>query len=232
MRTIVSCIFLLTALLLSPELTAQNKVAQTAHYLLGVDVNGYAIELPFSKAEADLAWNVYSKSWGRSEATQGHKSYEAIFKESVYPQKVLLFSEITGDTKISKVWAGIDPQGIPKETYPKLQKEMADYIYGFYIKMRKDAAQKQIDDSERAASFLSKSYEELKRDERKDLRAQEKTNLKIQQYELELKQMRQDSVNYIKSLEAINIKLDSVYAETEKIKKLVELYKAKLEEIE
>lgn len=232
MRTIYTGIFIVSIFLFGIDLPAQNKVLQSPHYLLGVDVNGYSIELPFSKSEADLAWNVYSKSWGRGEATQGHKSYEAIFKEAVYPEKVLLFSEITGDAKTSQVWAGIDPQGIPKDIYPKLQKEMVDYIYGFYIKMRKDAAQKQIEDAERAASFLSKSYEELKRDERKDLRNQEKTNLKIQQYELELKQMRQDSVNYIKSLEAINVKLDSVYVETEKIKKLVELYKAKLEEIE
>ncbi|PTB96530.1 hypothetical protein C9994_07005 [Marivirga lumbricoides] len=232
MRKICSGIFLSAILLINLEVIAQGQVLQKPHYLLGMDVQGYEIGLPFSKSEADLAWNTYSKSWGRSEATHGHKSYETVFVESVYGEKVLLFSEITGDAKSSKVWAGIDPQGIPKETYPKLQKEMADYVYGFYIKMRKDAAQKQIDDAERAASFLSKSYEELKREERKDLKNQEKNNQKIQQYEMELKQMRQDSVAYIKSLEVINVKLDSVYVEAEKVKKLVELYKAKLEEIE
>ncbi|MBK6265539.1 hypothetical protein JKA74_10865 [Marivirga sp. S37H4] len=214
-----------------PGLLAQHTLIKTSHHLLGVDVEGAEIELPFSKTETEIAWKDYAKSFGRSEATQGHQAYETVFKQEIYSNKILVFTEIKGNTKSGKIWAGIDPQGIPKDIYPKLQMEMQTYLHDFNIKMRKDAAQKEIEESERAASFLSKSYEELKREERKNVRSQEKNHQKIKEYELELKQMRQDSINYNHTLEALNIKLDSVYLEIEKVKKMVDLYKVKLEEI-
>ncbi len=226
-------LFLVSTLLflLNSNLWAQNQLTETSHHLLGVDVNGYEIDLPFNKIETELAWKTYAKSFGRSEKMQAHQTYETKFEEKTYAENILLYVEIKGNAKAATIWAGIDPQGIPKDIYPELQNKLSRYIYNFNFKMRKDALQKEIEESERAASFLSKSYEEIKREERKNLRNREKNHQKIKEYELELEQMRTDSVSYDKTLETLNIKLDSIYIEIEKVKKMVDLYRVQLEKI-
>ncbi|GAB3328478.1 hypothetical protein GCM10027429_03530 [Marivirga atlantica] len=225
-------LYLFSLLLFSSSLFAQNELSETSHKLLGANVAGYQVNIPFGKEVVSAAWESYAKDFGRSEPTQDHKTYQTTFKPSIYNKEVLVFAQITGDKTSSKLWAAIDPQGIPKDTLKLLQDEMRDFVYGFNIKVRKDAAQKKIDESEQAATYLSKEYEELKRDERKNQRNYEKTNERIVKYEQELVELRQDSNQYNQNLQQLSVKLDSVYSELEKIKSMVELYKQKMEGIE
>ncbi len=224
-------IYTFSILLIGHSLMAQSTITESTHKLSGAEVMGYQIDIPFNKSHTEIAWNSYSKSFGKADIMQLHLTYETVFNPSIYNQKTLLFVAINGDAKNSNIWAGIDAQGIPKDIYPNLKAALKDYLYDFYLKIRLDAAQKQIDDSEKVASMLSESYEDLKRDERKNLRAQEKNQLKIEKYEKELIQMKQDSVNYISTLEILDAKQDSVNLEIEKIKKLVATYKDRLKEI-
>jgi hypothetical protein len=213
-------------------LLAQNIPVESSHRLSGAEVAGFTIELPFTKALTEAGWKNYAKSFGRSDNMQGHSAYETVFNPAIYNNKTLIFVAIAGSEQQSNIWAAIDAQGIPKDVYPELKAALKSYIFDFYIKMRVDAAQKQIDDSEKVASLLSKTYEEFKREERKNLREQEKNQLKIEKYEQELVQMRIDSANYISTVESLSFKLDSVNIEVEKIKNLVSTYKEKLKEIE
>lgn len=216
---------------MSHLLLAQNSIRESAHKLSGADVAGYEIDIPFAKKETEIAWKSYSKSFGRADNMQLHLAYEAIFNPAIYNEKSLIFVAISVKGENSNIWAGIDAQGIPKDIYPDLKAALKDYVYEFYLKIRLDAAQKQIDDSEKVASLLSESNEDLKRDERKNLRAQEKNQLKIEKYEQELIQMRLDSAHYKSTLETLQVKQDSVNVEIEKIKKLVSIYKDRLKEI-
>lgn len=210
---------------------AQNNIIESAHKLSGAEVIGYSVEIPFNKSLTESAWKSYAKPFGKSDNMQGHNAYETIFNPAIYNNNTLIFVTIDGNEQSSSIWAGIDAQGIPKDVYPDLKNALKDYVYDFYIKMRLDAAQKQIDDSEKVASLLSKSYEDLKREERKNLRNQEKNQLKIEKFEKELIEMRQDSANYLITLETLDAKQDSVNVEIEKINKLVAAYKEKLKEI-
>jgi len=212
-------------------LFAQYQTVGSAHNLLGVDVEGYEVDLPFSKEKAQNSWKEYAKDFGRSEDTQNHKTYQTTFRTDIYVEEVLIFSQITGNTEKSVLWMGIDPQGIPKEIYPELQKAVEEFVYNFNLKMRTDLAQKKIDESEQAATYLSKEFEDLKRDERKNQKNYERTNEKILEYEQELEELRNDSTQYVQTLENLKNSIDSLYSEIEKVKSVVEVYKEKLKEI-
>lgn len=229
MKQISLCTLIIS--LFSFSVLGQFKTVESSHYLLGVDVLGYEVDLPFGKAIAEDSWKTYAKSFGKSDETNKHQSYQTTFRPAIYAKEVLIFTQITGNSTQSKLWAGIDPQGVPKETYPQLQSALEEFVYGFNIKLRTDAAQKQIDESEQAATFLSKNYEDLKRDERKADRNQEQTNAKIVQYEQKLTEFRSDSTTYAIELQTLGVKLDSLNTELEKIKKVVEVYRQKLAEI-
>lgn len=204
--------------------SAQFQTVAKEHHLLGVDVKGYEIVLPFSKEKTEESWKNYAKSFGKSEETQSHKTYQTTFNTSIYANEILIYSQINGNKEQSTIWAGIDPQGIPKDVYPELQKAMEEFIYNFNIKMRTDFAQKKIDESEQAATYLSKEFENLKKDERKNQRNFDKTNEK-------LKKLRSDSTQYSQNLQSLKTSIDSLYIELEKVKSVVENYKKKLEDI-
>jgi len=210
---------------------AQFQTVATEHYLLGVDVKGFEIDLPFSKEKAEESWKEYAKDFGKSEETQSHKTYQTTFRIDIYPQEVLIFSQLKGNKEQSTIWAGIDPQGIPKDKYSELQKAMEEFIYNFNIKMRTDLAQKKIDESEQAATYLSKEFENLKKDERKNERNLERTNERILSYEEKLKELRSDSSQYSQNLKSLKSAIDSLYIELEKVKSIVETYKNRMEEI-
>ena len=210
---------------------AQFQTVATEHYLLGVDVEGYEINLPFSKEKVDESWQEYAKDFGKSEETQSHKTYQSTFKTDIYPEEILIFSQITGNKEQSKIWVGIDPQGIPKDMYPKLQEEMEQYVYDFNIYMRRNQAQKKIDESEQAASYLSKEFESLKKDERRTLKDQEKTNSRINSYEEKLRELRTDSTQNAQKLEKLSVEIDSLYLEIEEIKKVMQSFRQKMDEI-
>lgn len=211
--------------------SAQFQTVATEHYLLGVDVEGYEIELPFSKEKTEESWKEYSNNFGKSEETQSHKTYQTTFKTDIHPEEVLIYSEIKGNKEQSTIWVGIDPQGIPKEIYPKLQKEMEQFVYDFNIQMRRNQAQKKIDESEQAATYLSKEYESLKKDERKTKDNQERTNSRIQSYQEKLVELRKDSTQNAQKLESLSVEIDSLYIEIEKIKKVMETFRQKMDEI-
>ncbi|SMG52121.1 hypothetical protein SAMN05661096_03866 [Marivirga sericea] len=210
---------------------AQFQTIATKHYLLGVDVAGYEIDLPFSKEKADESWKSYAKSFGKSEETQSHKSYQTNFRTDIHSDQILIFSQIKGNKEQSAIWAGIDPQGIPKDVYPELQKALEEFIYNFNIKMRTDLAQKKIDESEQAATYLSKEFESLKKDERKNQNNLEKTNERISSYEEKLRELRSDSTAYSQNLQGLKVSIDSLYMELEKVKSIVETYRTRMEEI-
>lgn len=228
LRLIILSTFLIFNISLSH---AQFKTITTEHYLLGVDVEGYEIDLPFSKVKTEESWKEYAKNFGKSEETQSHKTYQANFRDDIYAEDVLIYSQITGNKEQSTIWVGIDPQGISKEIYPKLQKEMEQFVYDFNLQMRRNQAQKKIEESEQAASYLSKEYESLKKDERRTLNNQEKTNSRIQSYEEKLVQLRKDSIQNAQKLEILTVKTDSLYIEIEKIKKVMETFRLKMEDI-
>jgi len=211
--------------------SAQFQTVATEHYLLGVDVKGFGIDLPFSKEKAEENWKEYVKDFGKSEETQSHKTYQTTFRTDIYSQEVLIFSQLKGNKEQSTIWAGIDPQGIPKDKYSELQKAMEEFIYNFNIKMRTDLAQKKIDESEQAATYLSKEFENLKKDERKNERNLERTNERILSYEEKLKELRSDSSQYSQNLKSLKSAIDSLYIELEKVKSIVETYKNRMEEI-
>ncbi|WKK76816.2 hypothetical protein QYS49_05985 [Marivirga salinae] len=210
---------------------AQYQTVATEHYLLGVDVEGYEINLPFSKEKVEESWKEYADAFGKSEETQSHITYQTLFKEDVYSEDVLIYSQIKGNKEQSTIWTGIDPQGIPKDIYPKLQKEMEQFVYDFNIYMRRNQAQKKIDESEQAASYLSKEYESLKKDERKTQSSQERTNSRIQSYEEKLVEYRKDSTENAQKLETLSSEIDSLYVEIEKIKKVMETFRQKMDGI-
>lgn len=210
---------------------AQFQTIASEHYLLGVNVEGFEIDLPFSKSEVEDSWKEYSKELGKSEETQSHKTYQSTFRTDIYTEEVLIFSQIKGNKEQSTIWAGIDPQGIPKDVYPKLQSALEEFIYNFNIKMRTDLAQEKIDESEQAATFLSKEFESLKKDERRNQKNLEKANERILSYEERMKSLRKDSAQYSQNLKQLKGSLDSLYQELEKVKSLVESYKQRMEEI-
>lgn len=210
---------------------AQFQTVSKEHYLLGVDVEGYEIDLPFSKEKTEESWKKYAKDFGKSEETQDHKTYQTTFRADIYSEEILVFSQIKGNKEHSTIWAGIDPQGIPKDVYPELQKAMEEFIYNFNIKMRTDLAQKKIDESEQAATYLSKEFESLKKDERKNQKNFDKTNERIISYEEKLKELRSDSSQYSQNLQSLKTSIDSLYIELEKVKSIVETYKKRLEDI-
>ncbi len=210
---------------------AQFQTAATEHYVLGVDVEGFEIDLPFSKEKTEESWKEYAKDFGKSEETQSHKTYQTTFKTDIYAEEILVYSQIKGNKEQSTIWVGIDPQGIPKEIYPKLQKEIEQFVYDFNIKMRRNQAQKKIEESEQAATYLSKEYESLKKDERKTRDNQERTNSRIQSYEEKLIELRKDSTQNAQRLEKLSVETDSLYIEIEKIKKVVETFRQKMEDI-
>lgn len=210
---------------------AQFQTVATEHYLLGVDVEGYEIDLPFSKEKTEESWKEYAKDFGKSEDTQSHKTYQTTFKTDIYTEEILIFSQITGNKEQSTIWVGIDPQGIPKDIYPKLQEEMERFVYDFNINMRRNQAQKKIEESEQAATYLSKEFESLKKDERRTLKNQERTNSRIKSYEEKLVQLRKDSTQNAQKLEKLSIETDSLYIEIEQIKKVMETFRQKMDDI-
>ncbi|MGM0580113.1 MAG: hypothetical protein ACQETL_05505 [Bacteroidota bacterium] len=210
---------------------AQFQTVATEHYLLGVDVEGHEIDLPFSKEKTEESWKEYAKDFGKSEETQSHKTYQTTFKTDIYAEEILIFSQITGNKEQSTIWAGIDPQGIPKDIYPKLQEEMEQFVYDFNINMRRNHAQKKIDESEQAATYLSKEFESLKKDERKTLKNQERTNSRIESYEEKLVGLRKDSTQNAQKLEKLSVEIDSLYIEIEQIKKVMESFRQKMDDI-
>ncbi|ADR22239.1 hypothetical protein MATR_01190 [Marivirga tractuosa] len=209
----------------------QFQTVATEHYVLGVDVEGFEIDLPFSKEKTEESWKEYAKDFGKSEETQSHKTYQTTFKTDIYAEEILIFSQLSGNKQQSTIWVGIDPQGIPKDTYPKLQEEMELFVYDFNIYMRRNQAQKKIDESEQAASYLSKEFESLKKDERRTLKNQERTNSRIASYEEKLMTLRKDSTQNAQKLETLSIEIDSLYLEIEEIKKVMESFRQKMDEI-
>ena len=209
----------------------QFQTVATEHYVLGVDVEGFEIDLPFSKEKTEESWKEYAKDFGKSEETQSHKTYQTTFKTDIYAEEILIFSQVRGNKQHSSIWVGIDPQGIPKDTYPKLQEEMEIFVYDFNIYMRRNQAQKKIDESEQAASYLSKEFESLKKDERRTLKNQERTNSRIASHEEKLMTLRKDSTQNSQKLETLSIEIDSLYLEIEEIKKVMESFRQKMDEI-
>jgi hypothetical protein len=228
LRYIITTVFLIFNLNLS---SAQFRTLATEHYLLGVDVKGFEIDLPFSKEKAEESWKNYAKEFGRSEETQSHKTYQSTFRTDLYAEEILIYSQIKGNKEQSTIWVGIDPQGIPKNVYPELQKALEEYVYNFNIKMRTDQAQKKIDESEQAATYLSKEFESLKSEERRNAKNLERTNERIISYEEKLVDLRSDSTQYTQNLKGLKASIDSLYTELEKVKSIVELYKNRMEEI-
>lgn len=211
---------------------AQNEISEQSHKVLGAEVKGFEVNIPFGEKMVKAIWEDYAKDFGRSEMAVNHMSYQTTFKPNIYPKEILFFAQIKGNTSQSSLWGGIDPQGIPKDTLVLLQAELKTFVYNFNLKVRTTAAQKQIDQSEQAATYLSKEFESLKRDERRNEKNLEKTNEKIVRYEKELIALRSDSGNYVQNLSLLATKLDSLNMELEKVKGMVELYKRKLEGIE
>lgn len=210
---------------------AQFQTVATEHYLLGVDVKGFEIEIPFAKEKTEAKWKVYAKSFGKSETTSQHNTYQSVFKAEVYAEQVLIYSQIKGDAKQSSIWVGIDPQGIPKDIYPQILEKLEQFVYDFNISMRREDAQKLIDESEQAASYLSKEFETLKNEERRREKSQERTEKRIESYEQKLVELRADSTQNSNRLETLSIKTDSLYLEIEKIKGVMEVFRKRMEDI-
>ena len=226
---------LLFTLLFIPQffiLQAQNELSSSTHKVLGAEVDGYQVNIPFSKSFIQKQWDQYAKFLGRNEPAANHLAYQAVFKPTIYDKEILFFAEITGGDAQGALWAGIDPQGVPKDTLKMLQKELKDFVYQFNVSVRKAAAQNKINESEQAATYLSREFEQLKREERRETRNYERNNERIQKYEQELIEMRADSILYEKNIAQLTVKLDSMNIELEKVKKMVELYQQKLEAIE
>jgi hypothetical protein len=211
---------------------AQNELTEQTHKVLGAEVKGYEVNIPFGITLVKTVWETYSKDFGRSELAANHMSYQTPFKPAIYPKEILFFAQISGNNANAKFWGGIDPQGIPKDTLALLQAELKTFVYNFNLKVRTYAAQKKINESEQAASFLSKEFEILKREERKNERSLEKTNERIIRHEQELIELRTDSSTNIQTLSKLSIKLDSLSNELDKVKGMVDIYKQKLEAIE
>jgi hypothetical protein len=224
--------YLIPLIFIAHLASAQNEITMQTHKVLGAEVKGYEVNIPLGVALVKTVWETYSKDFGRSELAANHMSYQTPFKPDIYPKEILFFAQINGNSASARFWGGIDPQGIPKDTLALLQAELKTFVYGFNLKVRTNAAQKKIDESEQAATFLSKEFEMLKRDERKNERSLEKTNEKIIGYEQELVELRTDSSTYIQTLSKLSTKLDSLSTELDKVKGMVDLYKQKLEDIE
>jgi hypothetical protein len=201
------------------------------HYLLGVDVEGYEIDLPFSKVKTVESWGNYADDLGKSEETGDHKTYQAHFSTEIYSEEILIYSQIKGNKEQSTIWVGIDPQGIPKDVYPKLQKKMEQFVYDFNITMRRNQAQKKIEESEQAATYLSKEYESLKKEERKTQKDQGRTNSRIESYRAKLIELRTDSTQNNQKLDNLSNEIDSLYLELDRIKKVMEKFRQNMDEI-
>lgn len=225
-------IFGLVFIITSTIAVAQQKVTPETHTVLGVPIDGNEIAIPFSEKFTREAWLDYTKDKGKPETTQGHLGYEGDLWKPSYSGKLLFFAQLKGDDNTTTLWTGLDPQGVPKAEYDRLQKEVTKYTYDFYIKIRKDAVQKEIDEAEQATAYLSKEFEKLKRDERRTERKYTSTNEKIVSYEQELVSLRSDSAQYLNHLNTLEVKIDSAYKELEKVKQVIELKKQKLESIE
>ena len=71
----------------------------------------------------------------------------------------------------------------------------------------------------------------MKKDERRTLKNQERTNSRIASYEEKLMTLRKDSTQNAQKLETLSIEIDSLYLEIEEIKKVMESFRQKMDEI-
>ena len=72
--------------------SAQNELSEQTHKVLGAEVKGYEVNIPFGIKLVKAVWEDYAKEFGRSEEAVDHLSYQTVFKETLYPKEVLFFS--------------------------------------------------------------------------------------------------------------------------------------------
>lgn len=220
-----------TITLISTYLHAQRVMVEpSAERVKSEQVQGYVSTLDATKKEIDDAWSKFSKNLGKSRSSgEFIEIRDAVIDVQVYTGKSI-FCKITEQGKGIKVWMGISEKDWGDD-YSKAEPFMERLLKEFSVKFYQDRVLAEINESEKALRFAERQQSRLG-GEKNDL------ELKLEENQREKMQLERAINNnqlqnhvLIQKLENNKKSQDSLAISLEKIKRMIELQKEKLRQI-
>ncbi len=190
---------------------------------------GYAVLILLEESFVDKAWSKKVKEYGKVD----NSGNEYIVHEAVMPNfsttPVKFYSKVTEKTKQgTEVWIGIDlgTEFVTKK-HPKSE-EAEKLLYQFAVETYQADIQNQIEEAEKTLSKTTKEYERTVAGELRVRNKMQKNKEQKADLLEKIKQNRLDSVQLVKDLEMNKLEQKQDSLEVVKLRKAVEVVKAKL----
>lgn len=209
----------------------QNDIEAETRKILGAEVNGFKLRLDDDKALVETLWNEFAKEWGKPEKSKDYQVYET----NPWKEPTIIYTfhlQISKRPGHTALWLGLDPEKIKRDEYADRSAKVKDILREFGRSVTLYKIQKQIEEAEQATAFLSKQYDQLKKNERTTAKNQELNLERLEKYKKDVITLQTDSAKYVTKMSELSTSIDSVYKEMEALKKIMEMQRERLKKVE
>lgn len=197
--------------------------------VLEKDMEGFSASLNADKAKVEDQWLKYLKTFGKVNKKNSVVNLSAIVMGGFSPSENI-HSTIKGNSASCKIWWGIEKED-DSEAYQEKLKFLNIRLTYFVYQFMQQELQEQLKESERAAKYTGKTYQDLINENNKlekDIFKISKRKQKLEQKILELDNLAEELTL---QTEINKVKKEKAYEDLEKINKVLESNKQKLSEL-
>lgn len=209
--------------------TPSIKVSEKEEKVENLQRKGFSVLILLEKSIIEKAWFKKAKEFGKIESGGGEYIVHQALMPTISSSQVRFYSKVTEKTKQgTEVWMAVD-LGTEFITgkHPK-KEEVERILYQFAVDVYRADYAIQVEEAEAALAKSVKEYERTVANEQKVRGKMQKNVDEKKGLLMELQENKLDSVQLVKDLEMNKLEQSQDQAETEKLRKAVEIVKNKM----
>lgn len=209
--------------------TPSIKVSEKEEKIENLQRKGFSVLILLEKSIIEKAWFKKAKEFGKIESGGGQYIVHEALMPTISPSQVRFYSKVTEKAKQgTEVWMAID-LGTEFIAGKHLKRADAEKIlYQFAVEAYRADYAIQVEEAEATLAKSIKEYERTVASEQKVRGKMQKNADQKKSLLLELQENKLDSAQLVKDLEMNKLEQSQDQAETEKLRKAVEIVKNKM----
>lgn len=209
--------------------TPSIKVLEKEEKVENLQRKGFSVLILLEKSIIEKAWFKKAKEFGKTESGGGEYIVHQALMPSISPNQVRFYSKVTEKNKQgTEVWIAVD-LGTEFVTgkHPK-RADVEKILYQFAVDAYRADYALQVEEAEATLAKSIKEYERTVANEQKVRNKMQKNADQKKSLLMELQENKMDSAQLVKDLEMNKLEQSQDQAETEKLRKAVEIVKNKM----
>ena len=198
---------------------AKTAVSATKLSIDGQELDGYKVDLDFTKKEIFKAWWKYSKEFSRNETKKDDIKHTIPPKEGESTVPIIFFSRVEApDSLNARIIAAVNDNGMSSDDVKKYTKQIKQLLEEFRVDYYQNNLQRKITQTEKEASKMGRSLDRYTSERiRLDQKLTDTKEEKIRHQEAIIEN---DSliIELTQKLSTNRVEKDSVNLELEKVK--------------